>query len=325
MRRIVAPPPAVPVQPGPPPTFSIIIAAYQAARTIAETIESALDQTAPPHEVMVCDDGSTDDLPRILGAYGDRVRVFRQPNRGFAAARNTLLWNATGEFAVFLDADDAFLPERLEALTELAVARPDLDVVSTDAYVEHDGRIVKRFSDGNPFPAVRQIEEMTKRCYLVSPAIRLRVLLEIGGFDETLRIAADWDCWLRVLLHGCRTGQVDEPLMKYRFTPGSLSDDRARSLRERVVLLEHALHSSALCPDLSHLLRRELRWHRVRALQAEADLALAREHAGGRRRQLQVALAPGAPTRMRLQATARALVPGLARASARERLVRPRP
>jgi glycosyltransferase involved in cell wall biosynthesis len=307
------------------PSFSVIIAAYQAADTIAETIESALEQTVPAQEVMVCDDGSTDDLLRVIEPYRDQIVLLRQPNRGFAAARNTLLWNATGDFAVFLDADDAFLPRRLEALTELASADPGLDVVSTDAYVQHGGRIVGRNSDGNVFPATGQLEAMTRRCYLVSPAIRTGVLRAIGGFDESLRIAADWDCWLRVLLHGARAAQVDEPLMYYRITDGSLSDNRARSLRERALLLERAARSPEMPPPLRARLEPELAGHRLRALQAEADRALARGGQGARRAQLRVARAPRASPRERLAAAANALAPGRARAAARARLVRPRP
>jgi glycosyltransferase involved in cell wall biosynthesis len=118
--RLAAPPPAGPVARAAPPTFSVAIAAYQAADVVGEAIESALAQTVPPHEVVVCDDGSTDDLDRALEPYRDRIVLLRQRNRGEAAAKNAAARAASGDFVAILDADDVYLPERLEALGRLA-------------------------------------------------------------------------------------------------------------------------------------------------------------------------------------------------------------
>ena len=96
MRSIIAPPPVEPVAVAPAPSFSVIIAAYQAAATIAEAIESALAQTAPPHEIVVCDDGSTDGIERTLEPYRDRIVFLRQPNGGEGAAKNSAARAATG-------------------------------------------------------------------------------------------------------------------------------------------------------------------------------------------------------------------------------------
>lgn len=146
MRRIVAPEPALPVERGPFPTFSVIIAAYEASKFIGAAVESALSQTRPPHEVVVCDDGSTDDLAGALRPYVDRIRLLRQENRGEGAAKNAAARAATGDFVVVLDADDRFFPERLEALGELASLRPDLDILTTDALMANDdGRVLGRY------------------------------------------------------------------------------------------------------------------------------------------------------------------------------------
>src|SRR5436305_10109763 len=138
-RRFLAPVPTASVEPGPEPAFSVIVAAYEAAGTIAAAIDSALAQTLAPHEVIVCDDGSTDDLEGALAPYRDQIVLIRQENAGEGAAKNAAARAATGDFVVVLDADDRFLPERLEALCELAVARPDLDIPTTDAFPELDG------------------------------------------------------------------------------------------------------------------------------------------------------------------------------------------
>ena len=98
MSRFLAPPLEQPIAPGPLPTFSVIIAAYQAADTIGDAVQSALAQTAPAHEVIVCDDGSTDDLTGALASYRDRIMLLRKENGGAPSARNVALRAASGEF-----------------------------------------------------------------------------------------------------------------------------------------------------------------------------------------------------------------------------------
>jgi glycosyltransferase involved in cell wall biosynthesis len=285
------------------------MAAYNAADTIGEALESVFAQTAPPYEVLVCDDGSTDDLDGALRPFRDRLVLLRQPNRGFAAARNTLLWNATGDFAVFLDADDAFLPERLEAMGDLGRRDPSLDILHTDALIETGGEVVGRFSERVAFPATGQVEAMFRACYLLSPAIRLSSLLAIGGFHEPLRIAADWDCWLQVLLHGGRAGQVPDALMRYRLNPGSLSDDRPASLQERVVLLARALEVPDLTAPQRAELRRQLEIRQHAALLLQADAAVVAGRRSARWKYLRAATLPGVAPRARLSAFRRAVQP----------------
>src|SRR5437773_3781756 len=104
-------------------TVSVVIPTYNYARYLPEAIDSALAQTHAPLEVIVVDDGSTDDTPRVLAVYGDRIRVIRQANRGPGAARNTGIAAARGEYVGFLDADDVWLPRKLE----LQMARFEAD------------------------------------------------------------------------------------------------------------------------------------------------------------------------------------------------------
>jgi cellulose synthase/poly-beta-1,6-N-acetylglucosamine synthase-like glycosyltransferase len=322
MRRFQTPPPGGALGPGPPPTFSVIVAAYQAADTIAEAVGSALEQTRPALEVLVCDDGSTDGTARVLERFGDSVEVLRQPNRGAPSARNRLIERARGDFVVLLDADDVFHPERLEALAELAVARPDLDLLATDSWMEREGRRVARFNELNPFPVERQAAEMTRRCYIVTPAVRLRPLLDAGGFDEALAAGSDWDCWLRLLLGGAAAGLVDEPLMTYRLRPDSITDDLAVSLAARVVLLDRVRDHPALTPTERAELAQRLEVHRTRALVAEAHSSTARGEKAARRRLLRVARERRAGLGVRLQALAMAASPRLARLLAGSRLGR---
>ena len=110
-------------------TISVIIPAYNYARYLAEAIDSALGQTYAPLEVIVVDDASTDDTPRVLAAYGQRIRAIRQPNGGAGAARNTGIAAARGEYVAFLDADDVWLPRKLELQMALFDADPALGLI----------------------------------------------------------------------------------------------------------------------------------------------------------------------------------------------------
>ena len=94
-------------------SVSLVIATFNHARVLAEAIDSALSQTLDPVEVVVVDDGSTDDTPTVLARYAARIRVLRQPNRGLAAARNAGLAATRGSYVAFLDADDVLAPTKL--------------------------------------------------------------------------------------------------------------------------------------------------------------------------------------------------------------------
>jgi hypothetical protein len=333
MNRFLAPPPERPAEPGPPPRFSVLVPAYNAGGTIAEAVESALRQTSPPHEVVVCDDGSTDDTEGALAPYRDRIVLVGKRNGGGASALNAAAARATGDFLVVLDSDDAYLPTRLEELSALASARPDLDVLSTDALLEVDGRAVARFyTPAQPFPVEEQRAAILDRCFLFAPAVRRERLERIGGWDESIPIAYDWDCWLRLVFDGCAAGIVDEPLVRYRLRPGSLASRRAAALRDRVVVLEKARSQPSLTATERRLLERSLRTKRSRALLAEAELAL-RDGTEARRRTLALAAGPDVPLRTRAKALAAALFPGSARRrlearegkSGRSRIERPVP
>src|SRR5207253_3628483 len=204
-------------------------------------------QTSPAREVIVCDDGSTDDLAGALAPYRDRIVLLRKENGGAASARNVAFRAASGEFVAQLDSDDAFLPKRLEALGELASERPDLDILATDAYFELEGKIVRRFYDHQmPFPTEHQRTAIFERCFIGWPAVRRRRLIAIGGFDESLVTGDDWDAWMRLILDGAGAGIVTAPLLRYRLTPGSVSSDRVRTLRERVEILDKIAQDPSL-------------------------------------------------------------------------------
>src|SRR5581483_7637051 len=286
-RRFQCPPPLHgTVEAGAQPTFSIAIPAYQAAATIGEALESALSQTLPAADVVVCDDGSTDDLEPALAPFRDRVVLLRQENGGEGAAKATATEAATGDFVALLDADDAYLPDRLEAFAELAAARPDLDVLTTDAYLESEGRVVRRcYAEGWRFEVADQRREILRRNFVFgSAAVRRERLLAVGGFDRTLRFVADWDLWIRLILTGSRVGLVDEPLYRYRVGPTALSAQRPALVRGSVEVLERAARRADLSADERRVVGVTISSKRAELARLELDEALAGDGTDVRRR-----------------------------------------
>jgi glycosyltransferase involved in cell wall biosynthesis len=317
MRSFAAPPPERPIVPGEAPTFSVFIPAYQAAAFIAGAVDSALAQTFPPREVIVVDDGSTDDLQGALAPYGDKVVFLQKPHGGVARARNMAIAAATGDFVASLDADNVYMPEYLEALSELSVARPDLDILTTDAYLELDGEIYGRYYRGKArFVTTDQRRGIIHQHFVfANAAFRRRAVLAVGGYDEfydktIFTGVEDTDFLLRLILAGSRAGLVDKPLCVYRIHEKSLSSNRPRSIRGGTVVLERARADETLTTDERRYLEEELAAKRREAAVAEAEEALRGLAPNPRGRCLKVAFGPrGHGVPRRASALAAALAP----------------
>jgi GT2 family glycosyltransferase len=317
---VLAPPPAQPVTPlGAPPSFSIAIAAYQAAETIGDAVESALAQTVSPREVVVCDDGSTDDLIGALAPFRGRILFVQLPeNRGEAAAKNAAAAKTTADFVAFLDADDLYYPDRLEALGELAAARPDLDVLTTNADLEVDGAVVGRYyPDVATFPRDDQPLGVVagNSAIFGAAAVRRATFVSAGGLYEELRTSDDWDLWLRLVLSGSRIGLVDEPLYRYRVHERGTSADLVRGWRDCVRALERAaaLVDQSGNEQLREELESSLAYHRSAAMLTEAEAALRTRSGEGRARSWAVAAGGGFSPQTRVKAAFAAAFPGTAR------------
>lgn len=308
-RSFRAPPGPQDAGPGHLPTFSVVIAAHNAAGTVGKAVDSALRQTRPPVEVIVADDGSTDDTASAIAPFRDRIVYLRRPHAGVASARNAALDRATGEFLAVLDADDTYLPERLEALATLAAARPDLDILCTDAFLEVDRRVVGRFGEDTPFEVVNQRAAIIERCFCVAPAFRRSTMLAAGAYDESMRTAEDWELVLRLLFGGAAAGLVDEPLYRYSIHPASLTADRIPALRERVGFLQSVRETYELDVDEHDALSRSLARQRAALALTEVEAALRARSADARRRALGAALIAGVGLRTRSAALAAALAP----------------
>lgn len=293
-------------------SFSIVIATYDSAATIAAAVESALAQTLPPLEVIVSDDGSTDDTAAALEPYRGRITYLRTEHGGVASAHNAALEIARGEFVAILDADDAYAPERLEALADLAAERPDLDLLCTDLVFEVDGEVAGRFEQSCPFEVLDQRAAILERCFCAAPAVRREALLDIGGYDVSLRSGSDWECAIRLIHAGATAGLVDEPLYRYRMRSDSLTADRVATLRERVGFLERLAAGDGLRQAEREALERSLAAQRKAWLLTKTEASLRARDATARRDALTLARSRGAGAWPRAAGLAAAVVPGLA-------------
>lgn len=221
------------------PSFSVVMAAHDSARTIGAAIASVRLQTRTDWELVVVDDGSRDGTAALAEAVGDeRVRVLRQENRGPAAARNAGLAAARAPLVSMLDSDDLWLPTYLAELGRALDADPDAALAYTDAWVLDDasGRVrrttemaYQRPPEPPPADPRAFLRELLRRNFVYNAVTARRdALLAAGGYDERLWIGEDWELWLRLAARGGRCVRAPGPLAVHRERAGSLASDGAR-------------------------------------------------------------------------------------------------
>jgi glycosyltransferase involved in cell wall biosynthesis len=207
------------------PLVSVVIPAYNAARTIRETVSSALEQTMSDVEVIVVDDGSQDDTVDLVAHMDDpRVKLVRQPNAGPAAARNNGIRHATGEWVALLDADDLWLPQKLERQLELLAASPGALAAQGSAYIVDDDLRVLHLKRSVPtdnlllsFLRFQNLPNAPSSWLAKRSALTEQVM-----FDPDLVILEDWDFSLKLARYA-NPITVEEPLSMYRQHPGNRS------------------------------------------------------------------------------------------------------
>lgn len=219
---------------------TVIVPMHNDQRTIAEALRSVLAQTLADWEVLVVDDGSTDDGPTIVAdfAWRDRrVRSIRQANQGAAAARNRGLAEAAGRYVHFLDADDWLQPRGLEALVQ--AAEWSGQGAACGAWTVHgaDGRAL---GVRMPAPAASVGLEHLLDGNRIAPHSQIirRDLLPETPFDPSERFVRDYDLWLRLANRGVRWSGIDETVASYRVRPGSLSKNHRLMARTAVGVLD---------------------------------------------------------------------------------------
>jgi glycosyltransferase involved in cell wall biosynthesis len=238
------------------PEVSVVIPAYNAGHYVPAAVESVLAQTMTDHEVIVVDDGSTDDTAETMTRFGSRVRYLRQANQGVAAARNTGIAEAHGRYIAFLDADDTWFPEKLERQLVALSARTDCRACYS-AFLVVDERL-------SPLGVCRglrrtaTLEDLITRGNVVGSICTVlcdrSLFASAGSFDSTLSQCADWEMWIRL---ATRTEflYLDEPLATYRQHAANMSRDPALLERDSIAVLE----KSFALPALPNALRRRRR------------------------------------------------------------------
>jgi len=231
------------------PLVSVIIPTYNRAWTLEAAVDSVLAQEYPNVEILVVDDGSTDETPALLDRYGDTIRVLTIENGGVSRARNHGIAASTGEFIAFLDSDDSWLPGKLTEQVGFFEKNPEALICQTEEIWIRNGKRV------NPCKHHKKpsgdIFEASLHLCLVSPsAVMMRRSLfdTVGLFDESLPACEDYDLWLRI---ACRYPVYTTPsplVVKHGGHDDQLSKtpllDRFR-IQSMVRLLEHEALSTA--------------------------------------------------------------------------------
>lgn len=228
-------------------SVSVIIPTYNRASVLPRAIDSVLEQSSPPGEIIVVDDGSTDDTKAIIEHNYPQVKYIHQENKGVSTARNVGIEAARYEWIALLDSDDEWLPEKLEKQMEALGKEPDFLICHTDEIWIRNGKRINQMKKhtkrgGHIFPYCLPL------CVISPSSVMLhrRIFEEIGPFDPSLPVCEDYDLWLRI----CARHPVlflDEPLLvKYGGHEDQLSQAYWGMDRFRIKALQKIIDSGYL-------------------------------------------------------------------------------
>ncbi len=223
------------------PLVSIIIPNYNHARYVGDAIHSVLSQTHPGFEIIVVDDGSTDDSRQVIGEFGEKVRAIYKDNAGLSAARNTGIEAAQGDYIGVLDADDMYEPRFIEILLGCLEEAPDADGIHCGyRFVDHQNQPLPQV-EARDVPPGELFQALVDGNFLVPESMFLRrhCYDQAGLFDISLTALEDLDMWLRVSSR-FRIISTTEVLTRHRVLPGSMSADPTRQFQNRMkVICKH--------------------------------------------------------------------------------------
>jgi glycosyltransferase involved in cell wall biosynthesis len=207
---------------------SVVIPAYNQAQYLAEAIDSVLGQAVSGMEIIVVDDGSTDETAAIAQQYGADVRYIYQENQGLAAARNTGIRAARGHYVALLDSDDLWKPNFISKMLALARKEPGMAVFYCGFdFIDDNGQQLPQTGSSHVVPP-GQIYHVLLRSNFLAPStilMRREAALEVGLFDPNFRRLQDWEMWLRLLRRGYHFQGIPNQLVYYRIHNRSLSTD----------------------------------------------------------------------------------------------------
>lgn len=269
------------------PLVSVIIPTFNRARMLGQAIDSVLQQRDATIEVIVVDDGSTDETAAIVASYAGRLRSVRQSQQGVAAARNAGARLAGGRWLAFLDSDDYWLPGKLAAQLAFHASAPAIEISQTGEIWLRNGQHLNRHAHHQQ-PSGDFFLPSLERCLVSPSAVMLtRALFEsAGGFDESLTVCEDYDLWLRIARRAA-IGFIAQPLIVKRGGhPDQLSRrywgmDRFRVAALSGLLMQESLDAGRRKAVIDIMTRKcailaQGAERRQRAEEAERYLALAR-------------------------------------------------
>jgi glycosyltransferase involved in cell wall biosynthesis len=253
-----------------PPIVSVIIPAYNAAHYIGEALDSVFAQSFRDCEVIVVNDGSPDtpELEAVLLKYQNKVLYLKQDNRGPGGARNTGMRHARGQYLAFLDSDDVWLPDFLAELMQFLEQCPSVDMACADCVYfgdpEWNGRSWQSLHPLEDPVTFEKVLPTHGGAFASFVLLRKNAALNVGFFDEDLRILEDYHYWLRLLYCGGKLAYVRKILGKRRIHPESLTYRRDVVLSNAVQALQRLdVHLSPTSTE-ADLVQREIAFVRSR-------------------------------------------------------------
>ncbi len=237
------------------PKVSVIIPAYNAMKYLPETLESVLKQTFTDFEVVIVDDGSSDNISEWANQIiDDRVRLISKHNQGTPVARNTGILNSSGEYIAFLDADDIWEASKLEKQVNYLDSHPLVGLVDVwTALIDENGNFMNQIINNNIEDDVRRIVIEACNAFIASgssPMIRRTCFDKVGLFDVEIKFAEDVDMWIRIGIH-YHFGVVKESLVQYRQHPNNKSRNCQSMLEDIRKIIEKTY--SSMPTELLHL------------------------------------------------------------------------
>lgn len=241
-------------------TVAVVIPCYNAAAYLRRALDSVFAQTYRDFCVYVVDDGSSDDVEAALRPYAERVSCVRQPHLGQGAARNHAIRLSDSAYVAFLDADDEWLPNKLERQMEVLEGDARLGMAYSDCTTSGRGPLAGSFFARNGIPSGGRIfERLLYSCDVYTPTVMVRraCLEQVGPFNESLAVGEDYNLWLRIAARW-NVAVIPEALAIRHVSPGSLSLTTTpdRALKTMIAGFEHVMESS---PSLSNHDRKALR------------------------------------------------------------------
>jgi glycosyltransferase involved in cell wall biosynthesis len=233
----------------PTPRVSVIIPVYNGAVDLPAAVDSALCQHSCDVEVVVVNDGSTDETAKVMDGYGDRIVAVHQKNLGsggLSRTRNNGVATSTGEWIAFLDHDDIWEPTKLQQQLKVAQST-SADVIYTNARNFGDvDRVADLRSDPEAMLEGDLFEALLMDNFIVMSSAMMKKSLfdQVGGLTESPILAEDWDLWLKSAACGSKFAVVRDPVTLYRWRAGSFSKNHERMRQLRILAVEQALKTT---------------------------------------------------------------------------------